>query len=63
MLSGGQGELAGKILRFGHMGPSAYPMAPVLAVTALGQALRAAGFAAEIGAGVEAALAALDESD
>jgi len=36
---------------------------PVLAVTALGQALRPAGFAAEIGAGVEAALAALDESD
>jgi pyridoxamine--pyruvate transaminase len=63
MLSGGQAELAGKIIRFGHMGPSAYPMAPVLAVTAMGQALRSAGFAAEIGAGVEAALAALDEPD
>lgn len=63
MLSGGQGELVGKILRFGHMGPSAYPMAPVLAVTALGQALRTAGFPAKIGAGVEAALAALDEPD
>ncbi|MGA8208162.1 MAG: alanine--glyoxylate aminotransferase family protein, partial [Candidatus Dormiibacterota bacterium] len=25
MLSGGQGELRGKILRFAHMGPSAYP--------------------------------------
>lgn len=60
MLSGGQGELTGKVIRIGHMGPSAYPHAPVLALTALGQALRKEGFAADVGAAVEAALEALE---
>ena len=58
-LSGGQGELAGTVLQIGHMGPSAYPLAPVIAVTALGRALRALGAKADIGAAVEAAVAAL----
>jgi pyridoxamine--pyruvate transaminase len=61
MLSGGQGDLAGVVLQIGHMGPGAYPLAPVIAITALGRALRALGAKSDIGAGVEAAVAALEE--
>jgi pyridoxamine--pyruvate transaminase len=60
MLSGGQGDLAGIVLQIGHMGPGAYPLSPVIAVTALGRALRALGANADIGAAVEAAVSALD---
>jgi pyridoxamine--pyruvate transaminase len=59
MLSGGQGELAGTVLQIGHMGPAAYPLGPVIALVALGRALRGLGAAADIGAAVEAAVAAL----
>ncbi|MGD0604103.1 MAG: alanine--glyoxylate aminotransferase family protein [Streptosporangiaceae bacterium] len=59
MLSGGQGDLAGVVLQIGHMGPAAYPLSAVIAVTALGRALRALGAKADIGAAVEAAVAAL----
>ena len=59
MLSGGQGDLAGTVLQIGHMGPGAYPLSPVIAVTALGRALRALGADADIGAAVEAAVSAL----
>jgi pyridoxamine--pyruvate transaminase len=59
MLSGGQGDLAGVVLQIGHMGPAAYPLSPVIAVTALGRALRALGAKANIGAAVEAAVTAL----
>jgi pyridoxamine---pyruvate transaminase len=58
MLAGGQGDFAGRVLQIGHMGPAAYPMAPVIALTALGGALRRAGAKADVGAAVEAALAA-----
>jgi pyridoxamine--pyruvate transaminase len=61
MLSGGQGDLAGRVIQIGHMGPSAYPLSPVIALTALGRALRGFGVKADVGAAVEAALAALDE--
>jgi pyridoxamine--pyruvate transaminase len=60
MLSGGQGDLAGKVLHIGHMGPGAYPLGPVIALTALGRALRGFGIKADVGAAVEAALAAID---
>ena len=60
MLAGGQGALKGRVLQIGHMGPAAYPMSPVIGLTALGRALRRLGAAADIGAGVEAALAAWD---
>jgi pyridoxamine--pyruvate transaminase len=60
MLSGGQGDLAGIVLQIGHMGPAAYPLSPVIAVTALGRALRALGADADIGAAVEAAVSALE---
>jgi pyridoxamine--pyruvate transaminase len=59
-LSGGHGDLSGKLLRIGHMGPSAFPLSAVLAVTASGRALRSLGVKADIGAAVEAAAAALD---
>ena len=62
MLSGGQGDLAGAVLQIGHMGPGAYPLGPVIAITALGRALRALGAKSGIGAGVEAAVAALDDA-
>jgi pyridoxamine--pyruvate transaminase len=54
MLAGGQGGLP--VLQIGHMGPAAYPLAPVIAVVALGRALRRAGAAADVGAAVEAVL-------
>jgi pyridoxamine--pyruvate transaminase len=60
VLSGGQGDLADAVLQIGHMGPSAYPLSPVIAVTALGRALRALGAKADIGAGVEAAVATFE---
>ncbi|MGB6454068.1 MAG: alanine--glyoxylate aminotransferase family protein [Streptosporangiaceae bacterium] len=61
MLSGGQGELAGRVLQIGHMGPGAYPLSPVVALTALGRALRALGVKADVGAAIEAALVSLDD--
>jgi pyridoxamine--pyruvate transaminase len=60
MLSAGSGDLAGKVITIGHMGPGAYPLSPVIALTALGRALRGFGVTADIGAAVEAAIAALD---
>jgi hypothetical protein len=38
-------------------------MSPVIAVTALGRALRSLGFDADIGAAVEAAVTALDQEN
>jgi pyridoxamine--pyruvate transaminase len=60
LLSGGHGDLSGKLLRIGHMGPGAFPLSAVLAVTAVGRALRSLGITADIGSAVEAATAALD---
>lgn len=60
MLSEGEGSLVGKVICVGHMGPSAYPMTPVLVLSGLGRALRSAGHAADVGTGVEAALSVLD---
>jgi len=54
MLSGGQAGLP--VVQIGHMGPAAYPLGPVIGLVALGQALRRAGAAADVGAAVEAAL-------
>jgi pyridoxamine---pyruvate transaminase len=63
MLSGSQGDLAGRVLLIGHMGPAAYPLSPVIALTALGRALRGLGVTADVGAAVEAALAAADVAE
>lgn len=62
VLSVGRGDTLGKLLRVGHMGPTAEPIYAVVAVTALGGALRKLGFGADVGAGVEAALAVIGES-
>jgi len=59
-LSDGVGEMAGIVARIGHMGPNAYPLGPVIALTAIGRALRGLGAKADIGAAVEAAVAAAD---
>jgi pyridoxamine---pyruvate transaminase len=61
MLAGGQGGL--RVLQIGHMGPAAYPLSPVIAVVALGSALRRLGVQADIGAAVEAALSQRQESE
>ena len=58
MFSGGQPELGGQVMQIGHMGPSAYPLSPVIGLVALGRALRRLGAHADIGGAVEAALAA-----
>lgn len=62
MLAGGQGALRGRVLQIGHLGPAAYPMSPVIGLAALGHALRRLGAKADVGAAVEAALAARDEN-
>ncbi len=56
IFSSGRAETLGKLIRIGHMGPTAQPIYAVVAVTALGGALRQLGFEADVGAGVEAAM-------
>ena len=60
VFSSGRGETLGKLLRIGHMGPTARPMYAAIAVIALGGALRAAGHPQDVAAGVAAALAVID---
>jgi len=50
----------GKLVRIGHMGGTCSPPYALLALTAMGHSLREMGIEVDIGAGVEAALAALD---
>lgn len=59
MLSAGAGPRAEEIVRIGHMGPTAHPAYAVLALAALGAALRGLGAKVDVGAGVEAALATI----
>src|ERR1700722_10392839 len=61
MFSSGRGETLGKLVRIGHMGPTARPIYSVVAVTALGGALRALGHRLDVAAGVAAALAVIDD--
>jgi pyridoxamine--pyruvate transaminase len=60
VFSSGRGETLGKLVRIGHMGPTARPMYAVVALTALGGALRALGHALDVADGVAAALAVID---
>jgi pyridoxamine--pyruvate transaminase len=60
VLSSGRGETLGRLTRIGHMGPTAQPIYAVAAVAALGGALNALGHRCDAGAGVAAALAAID---
>jgi pyridoxamine--pyruvate transaminase len=61
MISGGQG--AGNLVRIGHMGTSARGLHPVVGLAALGRTLADLGAQVEIGAGVEAALAEVSETN
>lgn len=60
VFSSGRGETLGKLTRIGHMGPTAQPIYAIAALAALGGALNALGGKADIGAGVTAAMAAID---
>src|SRR5580658_5685316 len=60
VFSSGRGETLGKLVGIGHMGPTARPMYAVVALTALGGALRALGHPVDIAAGLAAALAVID---
>jgi pyridoxamine---pyruvate transaminase len=60
MISGGQG--AGNLVRIGHMGPSARSLHPVVGLAAVGQTLVDLGAQAQVGAGLEAALAELSQA-
>ena len=48
-ISSGRGETLGKLVRIGHMGPTARPLYAVLAVTALGGALASLGHPGDVG--------------
>jgi pyridoxamine---pyruvate transaminase len=61
VFSSGRGETLGKLVRIGHMGPTAKPLYAVVALTALGGALRALGHQLDVAAGMAAALAVIDE--
>jgi pyridoxamine--pyruvate transaminase len=61
VFSSGRGETLGKLLRIGHMGPTARPLYAVVALTALGGAMRALGGPVDVEAGLAAALAVIDQ--
>lgn len=59
-LSSGRAETNGKLIRIGHMGPTAQPMYALVAVAALGGAMAAAGVKVDVAAGAAAVLASID---
>lgn len=62
VFSAGRGSLVGKLIRIGHMGPVAEPIYATVAITALGGAINSLGGSADIGAGMDAALAVIAEA-
>jgi pyridoxamine--pyruvate transaminase len=60
VFSSGRGETLGKLVRIGHMGPTARPLYAVVALTALGGAIRALGHTLDVASGMAAALAVID---
>lgn len=58
--SAGRGETLGKLIRIGHMGPVAEPLYAVIAITAIGGALRQLGQRVDLAAGIDAAMTAID---
>ncbi|MBN9673905.1 pyridoxamine--pyruvate transaminase [Roseibium aggregatum] len=57
MISSGRGETHDKLVRIGHMGPTAEPLYAIVALTALGGAVsELTGKAYDVGAGVTAAM-------
>ncbi|WP_324716766.1 alanine--glyoxylate aminotransferase family protein [Carboxydochorda subterranea] len=61
MISGGYGELAGKLFRLGHMGKAAHPAYLAAQLAVLERSLADLGFPVKLGAGVGAALEALGD--
>lgn len=59
-LSKGRAETAGKLIRIGHMGPTAQPVYALAAVAALGGALKALGHDVDVAAGMAAVQARID---
>ena len=62
VFSPGRGETFGKLIRIGHMGPTAHPIYAITALAALGGTLNALGHRCDTGKGIAAALAAIDAS-
>ncbi len=60
MISGGYGDLAGKLFRLGHMGPAAHPTHLAAQLAVLERALVDLGHPVQLGAGVGAAMEALE---
>lgn len=60
--SSGRGETLGKLVRIGHMGPTARPLYAVIALAALGGALNSLGRRTDVGAGIDAAMAVIDKA-
>ncbi|NGO65896.1 alanine--glyoxylate aminotransferase family protein [Rhizobium daejeonense] len=63
VFSSGRAETLGKLTRIGHMGPTARPTYSLISVAAIAGGLQAAGVKGiDVGAGVEAAMAVIDEA-
>jgi pyridoxamine--pyruvate transaminase len=62
MLSGGYGELKGKLIRLGHMGPASRSLYPLVAVSALGRSLADLGVSVDVGAGAQALMEVLAQA-
>jgi len=61
-MSAGRADTLGKLIRIGHMGPTAQPGYALLAVAAMGGALKSVGATVDVAAGLAAAQAAWDAS-
>ena len=61
MISGGYGDLAGKLFRLGHMGLAAHPTYLTAQLAMLERTLADLGKTVQLGAGVGAALASLSD--
>jgi pyridoxamine---pyruvate transaminase len=62
-ISPGYGDLNGKVIRLGHMGPAAHPTTLAAQLAILERALADIGYPVQFGAGVGAAMATLDGWD
>lgn len=61
VISSGRGETFNKLVRIGHMGPTARPIYALIAVTAIGSAIaKMAGKPIDVGAGAAAVMAVID---
>lgn len=59
-MSAGRAETLGKLVRIGHMGPTAQPAYALVAIAAIGGALKAVGAPVDVPAGLAAAQAVWD---